>query len=73
MATFAKGGGIAGHPNYSKHIRIKPSTQGSYRAYTGTPSGQKIPLARIKADEHSPNPKIRKKAQFADNARKFSH
>ena len=53
-------------------IKIKPSQKGSFRKITKTPKGQKIPEAKIKAEENSPDPKIRKKAQFADNARKWN-
>ena len=56
-----------------KHsIEIKPANRGKLHEETGTPAGQKIPLSKIKAKEHSPDPAVRKEAQFADNARKWA-
>lgn len=54
-------------------IHIKKSTRGSLRKITHTPKGKKIPLKKIKKLEHSSSKKVRKKAQFADNARKWKH
>jgi hypothetical protein len=54
-------------------IRIKPSHKGLLHRDTGTPKGQKIPLASIKAKEKSSDPAVRKRAVFADNARKWNH
>ena len=45
-------------------------TVGSLHRATGTPQGQKIPEAKIQSALHSDNPKLRKKAQFAENVRK---
>lgn len=45
-------------------------TVGSLHRATGTPQGQKIPEAKIKSALHSDNPKLRKKAQFAENVKK---
>ncbi len=53
-------------------IKIKKSTQGSYRAQTGTPAGKKISAARIEKDTHSSNLKTKRKAVFAQNARKWN-
>jgi hypothetical protein len=53
-------------------IKIKPSEKGSFRKITKTPKGQKIPMAKIKSEENSSDPAVRKKAQFADNARKWN-
>jgi hypothetical protein len=39
----------------------------------GIPEGQKIPEARLKSAERSSDPSLRREAQFADNARGFSH
>lgn len=50
---------------------IKKSHQGSYRKQTGTPEGKDIPISREKKDIHSKNPRTRRKAQFALNARKW--
>ena len=54
-------------------IHIKPENKGLLHKETGTAQGQKIPLSKIKAAEHSTDPAIRKRAQFADNARKWKH
>lgn len=54
-------------------IHIKPSKRGSLHRALGVPPGKTIPLAKIKKAEHSKNPALRKKAQFADNARHFKH
>ncbi len=65
---YAKGGKVT-----NGRIYIKPSEEGSFHRLTGTPQGQKIPEAKIKTAENSPDPAVRKKAQFADNARKWNH
>lgn len=48
-------------------VRIKPSHKGLLHRDLGIPEGQTIPMDRIKAAEHSPDPAVRKRAQFADN------
>ncbi len=53
-------------------IVIKPSHKGLLHEDLGVPQNKPIPLSRLMAAEQSPDPKIRKRAQFADNARKFS-
>ncbi len=55
-------------------IKIKPSHKGLLHQDLGIPSGQPIPLSRLRAAKHSDNPKIRKRATFAVNAKtKFNH
>lgn len=54
-------------------IKIKKSHEGLLHRDTHTPMGQKIPLSKIKAAEHSKDPAVRKRARFADNARHFKH
>lgn len=56
-----------------KPIKIKPQNRGKLHAATGTPPGKKIPLAKEEKDAHSKNPKLRKEADFALAARKWSH
>lgn len=56
----AKGGGI----------HIKPSHKGLLHKDLGVPEGEKIPAAKIEKAKHSDNPKIRKRATFAEN---FGH
>jgi len=41
--------------------------------HVGTPQGKEIPMSKIKQDERSPDPAVRKEAHFADNARHWSH
>jgi len=52
-------------------INIKKSNQGKLRASTKTKKGQKIPVATLRKLAKSKNPKTRKRAQFALNARKW--
>lgn len=47
--------------------------KGALHKDLGVAKGKKIPLGKIKKAEHSANPTVRKRAQFADNARKFHH
>lgn len=54
-------------------IKIKPSHKGLLHEDLGIPANKPIPLSRLKAAENSKDPKVRKRAQFADNARKFKH
>ena len=54
-------------------IHIKASHEGRLHRATKTKQGDKIPLAKEEAAAHSKNPKVRKEAQFALNARKFNH
>lgn len=53
-------------------IKIKPSNKGLLHKDTGTPAGKKIPAAKIEAAEDSPDPKVRKRAVFAENAKKWN-
>lgn len=39
----------------------------------GVPQGQKIPAAKLAEAKHSKNPKIRKRANFAVNAKSWKH
>ena len=56
-----------------KAPEIKKSRKGLLHKNTGTPKGKKVPLSKIKKAEKSKDPKVRKRAQFADNARKWKH
>ena len=47
--------------------------KGALHKELGVAKGKKIPVSKIKAAEHSKNPTERKRAQFADNARKWNH
>jgi hypothetical protein len=59
----ARGGGI----------HIKASHKGLLHKDTGTAKGKKIPESKIKEAEHSKNPAVRKRAVFAENAKKWNH
>lgn len=53
-------------------IKIKKSNQGKTRKATGTKKGQKVPVSKLRAMKKSSNPKTRKRATFALNARKWA-
>lgn len=54
-----------------KGIRIKKSNRGKLRKSAKVKKGQKIPAAKLRAMKKSKNPKTRKRATFALNARKW--
>jgi oligoendopeptidase F len=54
-----------------KPIRIKKSNQGKLRKSAGTKKGKKIPASKLRAMKNSKNPKTRKRATFALNARRW--
>lgn len=54
-----------------KGIHIKKKNRGKLRRSTGTKKGQKIPVSTLRRLAKSKNPKTRKRAQFALNARKW--
>jgi oligoendopeptidase F len=54
-----------------KPIRIKKANQGKLRKTAGAKKGKKIPVNKLRKMKNSPNPKTRKRANFALNARKF--
>jgi oligoendopeptidase F len=54
-------------------IRIKPENKGKLHKSTGTPKGEKIPVSKLEKAKHSKDPKTRKRATFALNARKWHH
>jgi hypothetical protein len=54
-------------------IQINPKHKGELHKDLGVPAGQPIPEAKLKAAENSSDPAVRKRAQFADNAKKFKH
>lgn len=57
----------------SQGIHIKPANRGKLHAKLGIPQGQKIPLSRLLAAKRSKSGAMRKEANFAINARGFSH
>lgn len=52
-------------------IKIKKSHKGLLHKDLGIPTGTKIPEAKLAAAAKSKDPKVRKRAQFAENAKKF--
>ena len=66
---YAKHGGNLEYFKNGKKIHIKESQKGSFTKYCGGNVTSEC-IARGKA---SPDPRIRKKATFADNARKWKH
>lgn len=54
-----------------KPIRIKKSNRGKLRKSAGAKKGRKIPVSKLRKMKRSKNPKTRKRANFALNARKW--
>jgi oligoendopeptidase F len=54
-----------------KGIYIKPANRGKLRKSAGTKKGKKIPVSKLRAMKRSKDPKTRKRATFALNARKW--
>ena len=53
-------------------IKIKPSKVGTLHAHLGVPKNKKIPRSKLSI-KSGDSPAIRKKKQFAINARSWSH
>ena len=54
-------------------IHIKPSHEGKFRKSTKTKAGHNVSAAAIAKGKNSSNPKTRKQATFAANAKKWHH
>lgn len=54
-------------------IKIKSANAGKLRAAAGVKKGRKIPAAKLAVLAKSKNPVLRRRAQFAINAKKFNH
>lgn len=54
-----------------KPIRIKKANRGKLRRSAGVKKGRKIPVSKLRAMKNSSNPKTRRRATFALNARKW--
>ena len=52
-------------------IDIKKASRGKLRKAAGTKKGQKIPVATLKKMKKSKDPKTRKRANFALNAKRW--
>lgn len=53
-------------------IYIKKANRGKLRKAAGVKKGQKIPVSKLQKMKNSKNPKTRKRANFALNARKWN-
>lgn len=53
-------------------IHIKKKNRGKLRKKAGTKKGNKIPVSKLRRMKRSKNPKTRKRATFALNARKWN-
>ena len=57
-----------------KHgIHLNPANKGKLHETLGVPKGQKIPPGKLSAATHSSNALTRKRAVFAENAKRFNH
>lgn len=54
-----------------KRIHIKKKNRGKLRKAAGTKKGNKIPVSKLRRMKRSRDPKTRKRANFALNARKW--
>jgi len=52
-------------------IKIKKSNRGKLRKTAKAKKGKKIPVSKLRAMKKSKNPKTRKRATFALNARRW--
>lgn len=54
-------------------IHIKPSHEGKLHEDLGVKKGKKLTVAEEEKAKHSEDPKVRERATFALNARKWHH
>jgi hypothetical protein len=54
-------------------IHINPAHKGELHRDTGTPQGQPIPAQKLEQALHSSDPAVRKRANFARNAKGWNH
>jgi hypothetical protein len=52
---------------------LKGLVKGGLHRDLGVPAGKPIPAGKLAKALHSDDPKIRRRAQFAKNAKSFSH
>lgn len=55
-----------------KPIRIKKANRGKLRKSAGAKKGRRIPASKLRKMKKSKNPKTRKRATFALNARRWN-
>jgi hypothetical protein len=53
-------------------IRIKPANRGKLHQQLGVPPTEPIPAGKLAAALHSTSETLRKRAQFAENAKKWN-
>jgi len=53
-------------------IKIKASHKGLLHKGLGVPQGEKIPAKKLAQAKNSKNPAVRKRATFAENAKKWN-
>lgn len=60
---------------HSKHpaIQINPSHEGELHQELHIADGKPIPADKLEQAAHSSNPKLKKQAVFAENAKHFNH
>jgi oligoendopeptidase F len=56
-----------------KPIRIKPANRGKLRKAAKVKKGKNIPVKTLQKMKRSRDPKVRRRATFALNARSFKH
>lgn len=54
-------------------IKIKPSHKGLLHKDLGVPADKPIPAGKLAKAKNSKNPAVRKRATFAENAKKWNH
>ncbi len=72
-ATALPAAGRSKKVKRSGSIRIKPSHRGLLHKDLGVPQSQPIPASKLQQALESANPAVRKRANFARNAKKFKH
>lgn len=55
----------------SSPIQINPAHKGMLHQDLGVPQGEKIPSTKLHAAANSGSPAVRKRAIFAENAKRF--
>lgn len=57
----------------AKGIHINPKNKGKLHKDTGTPAGSPIPASKLAKAKNSKDPAVRKRATFAENAKRWNH
>lgn len=60
-------------PKGKSGIHIKKSHEGLLHRDLGVPAGEPIPASKLSKAKNSPNPAVRKRAVFAQNAKHWNH